>query len=144
MRSCLFLASLVTVLSWTADGLSADPPKKAATRGVSAAELAKDFEKDAAAAKKKYSAEVSFTLLGNVAEVHGKEVRLRTGSKVRIVLKAKEIRGGAETGKERMALTASARVKSFDGREVVVECEVVVVAPRLELPQGINPFLGSP
>jgi hypothetical protein len=134
----------VTLLSWTAAGLSANLPKEPAPPSVSAAGLAKEFEKDADAAKKKYAPDTTITLLGNVTEVKGKEVRLQTDSKVRIVLKAKEVRGGVEAGKEGMALTASARVKSFDGKEVVVECEEVMVAPRLELPKGINPFLAPP
>jgi hypothetical protein len=142
--SCWFLPSVVTLLSGAAAGLSADPPKEAAPPRVSAKGLAEEFEKDAAAAKKKYAARARFTLLGDVAEVEGKQVRLRTGSKVRIVLKAKEVRGGVGAGKGGMALTASARVKSFDGKEVVVECEGVVVAPRLDLPGGTDPFFGPP
>jgi hypothetical protein len=122
----------------------ARPPKKEAPPAVSAEGLAREFEKDPAAARKKYAAEANLTLLGNVTEVKGKEVRLQTGSKVRVLLKAKEVRGGVEAGKEGMALTASARVKSFDGKEVVVECEEVVVAPRIDLPQGINPFFELP
>jgi hypothetical protein len=141
---CWCLASVVTLLSWAAAGLPADPPKKAAPTGVSAEALAKEFEKDAVAAKKKYPADVKITLTGVVAEVKGEEVRLKTGSKVGIVLKAKLVRRSEERDKEGMALTTSARVKSFDGKEVVVECEGVVVAPRLELPQGINPFFGPP
>jgi hypothetical protein len=142
--TCGFLASIATLLCWIAAGLLADPPKQSAPAGVSAAGLAKEFETDAAAARSKYAAAARITLLGNVAEVKGREVRLQTGSPVRIVVKAKEVRGGAEAGTERMALTASARVKSFDGQEVVVECEELVVSPRLELPQGINPFLEPP
>jgi hypothetical protein len=138
---CWYLTSVVTLLSWTAASMPAGNQKKAASPAVSAEGLAKEFEKDGAAAKKKYTAEASITLLGKVAEVKGKEVRLHTGSKVRIVLKAREVRGAVEMGKEAMALTVSARVKSFDGKEVVIECDEVMVAPRLELPQGINPFL---
>jgi hypothetical protein len=136
-----FLASIVILLSWTLSSLPADPQKKATTVGVSAEGLAKEFEKDPDAAKRKYTADASITLLGKVAEIKGKELRLHSGSKVRCVLKAKVIRGGVESGKEGMALTASARVKSFDGKEVVVECEEVVVAPLFELNQGVNPVL---
>lgn len=144
MRMSWFLTSVVTLLSWTAAGVPADPPKKAAPPGVSAEGLAREFEKDAAAARKKYAAGAKIILLGNVAEVKAKEVRLETGPKVRVVLKAKEVRGGAEAGKPAMAFTASARVKSFDGKEVVVECDEVVVAPRIDLPRGLDPFLGAP
>ena len=106
------------------------------TENVTAEELARAFQKDAAAARKRFIPNPDDAKKGKIAGVtrlipiHGivKQVgrggiQLQTGTKLVVMLRSKKTPG--KPGEGRQAASGNGFVQSFDGKTIIVEVDSV-------------------
>lgn len=99
--------------------------QKADAIKVDAAILAREFEKDADEARKKYDAKgATIEVTGLVASVNSRRrtVALDTGAKVSIVLQAKKITGPDQKSR-RLAAQTTGKFTRFDRNTVFIDCD---------------------
>ena len=95
---------------------------------VTAADVAKEFAKDAKDAAKKYNPEppmkgglggTIIEISGEVEKVTGKDIELKTETKIKVRLKAKKVDGPADG--RRVVESATGKFKEFKNNTIVIE-----------------------